>query len=230
MPARRAGIASAARQRAMRIPLQFGILGLGLGGMYALSALGLVIVYRGSRTINLASGAIGMVGAYIFWELHDQHGMNFFAAAIPALAACAVIGAVSYLLFLRPLRNATPLAHILVTIGLLTSIVAIVGLRFPASEEVVKSSLPITGVRVARRDDWRVATLAVPYRRLARSRSGSSLQVDPLRPGHDGQRRKPSCGLYSGLLARLAGCGQLGARIRALSPGGYSAGPHYRAV
>ncbi len=132
----------------MRIPLQFGILGLGLGGTYALSALGLVIVYRGSRTINLASGAIGMVGAYIFWELHDQHGMNFFAAAIPALAACAVIGAVSYLLFLRPLRNATPLAHILVTIGLLTSIVAIVGLRFPASEEVVNSSLPITGVRV----------------------------------------------------------------------------------
>ena len=102
--------------------------------------LGLVIVYRGSRTINLANGAIGIVGAYMFWELHDQHDLAFFAVAIPAAGRlcahrCGLLRPV-----LRALRNAMPLAHILVMVGLLTSIVAIVGLRFLASEDAARRS------------------------------------------------------------------------------------------
>ncbi|MBP1633009.1 MAG: putative branched chain amino acid transporter ATP-binding protein, partial [Acidobacteria bacterium] len=48
--------------------LRFAIIGLGAGAVYALSAVGIVMVYRGSGVVNFAHGAIGMVGAFIFYN------------------------------------------------------------------------------------------------------------------------------------------------------------------
>jgi sulfate-transporting ATPase len=48
---------------------QFALIGLAGGGAYALVALGVVAVYRGSGVLNFAQGAIGMVGSYVFWDL-----------------------------------------------------------------------------------------------------------------------------------------------------------------
>ena len=44
--------------------LRFALLGLGLGALYSLASQGLMVIYRGSGVLNLAHGAIGMVGAY----------------------------------------------------------------------------------------------------------------------------------------------------------------------
>jgi branched-subunit amino acid ABC-type transport system permease component len=44
------------------------LLGLGNGGIYALLGQSTVLVYRGSRVLNLASAAIGMFGAYVFYH------------------------------------------------------------------------------------------------------------------------------------------------------------------
>ena len=46
--------------------LQFAILGLGIGAVYALLGNGLVLIYRGSGILNFAQGAYAMVGAYLF--------------------------------------------------------------------------------------------------------------------------------------------------------------------
>src|SRR3954469_7068212 len=53
--------------------LRFALLGLGLGALYALTAHGIVLVYRGSGVLNFAHGAIGMAGASVQWELATPH-------------------------------------------------------------------------------------------------------------------------------------------------------------
>ena len=49
---------------------------------YSLASQGLMVVYRGSGVLNFAHGAIGMVGAYVAWEVRDQHGQPFVVALI----------------------------------------------------------------------------------------------------------------------------------------------------
>ncbi|MBV9661670.1 MAG: ATP-binding cassette domain-containing protein [Acidimicrobiales bacterium] len=132
----------------MKIPVQYLILGLGLGGIYALSALGLVLVYRASGVINFANGAIGMVGTYLFYELHAKNGWSFAAAIVPSLIASAVIGYLAQVLFMSRLRNASPLVRLLATIGLLISLQSAMALRYPAQLLVLKSSLPTKGLHI----------------------------------------------------------------------------------
>src|SRR5215467_15392039 len=59
---------------------QFALLGLGTGAIYALLGQGIVVIYRGSGTVNFAHGAMAMVGAFLFWELRSNHGLPFPAA------------------------------------------------------------------------------------------------------------------------------------------------------
>ena len=54
--------------------------GLALGGVYALSGVGLVVLYRTTGVLNLAFGAIGAMGALIAWELINNQGWNEWAA------------------------------------------------------------------------------------------------------------------------------------------------------
>jgi ABC-type branched-subunit amino acid transport system ATPase component/branched-subunit amino acid ABC-type transport system permease component len=130
----------------MKVFLQFAILGLGAGAIYGLSALGLVVVYRASRVINFASSAIGMLGTYVYWELHDQHNWPFIAAFVPSVALCAVLGAGTQAVIIRRLENASTLAKLLATLGVLISIEAAVSLKFPQQLQVVGESLPSSRV------------------------------------------------------------------------------------
>jgi len=62
--------------------IRFALLGLGIGATYALASQGLIIVYRGSGVLNFALGAIGMAGAYVWWELNTNQGWAFLPALI----------------------------------------------------------------------------------------------------------------------------------------------------
>ena len=62
---------------------QFAVIGLGAGSLYAIAAIGLVLVYRGSRVVNFAQGAMGMMAAYVFYELHQNWHLSV-VIAIPA--------------------------------------------------------------------------------------------------------------------------------------------------
>ncbi|GHF36481.1 sulfate-transporting ATPase [Amycolatopsis bartoniae] len=122
--------------------LQFVILGLCTGALYALSALGMVIVYRGSQVINFAHAAIGVAGAYGFYELHDVRHLPFFAAFVPAILLCAVLGVLVQFGIMRPLQNSSPLVQILGTLGVLAVIQGALALRYKQQTIAVTSSLP----------------------------------------------------------------------------------------
>jgi branched-chain amino acid transport system permease protein len=66
--------------------LPFIASGLGLGAVYALSSVGLVILYRASGTLNFAFGAFGGISAFLAWQL-TQEGVPLAISAIVGIAA-----------------------------------------------------------------------------------------------------------------------------------------------
>ena len=124
--------------------LRFALLGLGLGALYSLASQGLMVIYRGSGVLSFAHGAIGMVGAYVEWEVKVKHHQPVWLAWLAGLATCAIIGALSHLLIMRQLRRASPLARIVATLGLLIVLQAGAVLRYGARNTQVNSELPRT--------------------------------------------------------------------------------------
>lgn len=122
--------------------LQFALLGLGVGALYALAAQGLIVIYRGAGVLNFALGAIGMVGAYVEWELHANHGVPFALSLPIGIAVSAAIGAAAHLLVMRQLWDASPLVRVIATLGILIVLQSLAVLRYGSSALVVDSSLP----------------------------------------------------------------------------------------
>ena len=129
----------------MTVFAQFVILGLCTGALYALAALGVVIVYRGSGVINFAHGAVGVLGAFLFYELHDARHHGFLISFIPSLLACTVVGLIIQFGIMRPLRNSSPLVHLLATLGVLAVVQGLLSLRYKQQALAVASSLPTRG-------------------------------------------------------------------------------------
>ena len=100
--------------------IRFGLLGLGPGGIYALSALGIVIAYRASGTLNFASGAMGALAAFVFYELRDGLGIAWPPALAVTLALGACMGGALQLGVLQQLRSSSPLTKLIATLGALT--------------------------------------------------------------------------------------------------------------
>ncbi|MGH2927830.1 MAG: branched-chain amino acid ABC transporter permease, partial [Solirubrobacteraceae bacterium] len=131
--------------------LLFILLGLGPGALIAGIAFGVVLSYRGAGIVNLASGAIAMVGGYAFWSLRtDQLGaqMATVPALIVSLAVLTVIGVAIELIAFRPLRTASPLAKLVSSLGVLLVAQAAMLLAFGTTPQPEPNVLPQSIVHV----------------------------------------------------------------------------------
>jgi branched-chain amino acid transport system permease protein len=135
----------------MRDNLLYAALGLGAGALIASIALGVVLIYRGSGVINVATGAIAMVAAYVFWALRTDY-FGFQLSTVPAfvltLAFMAVFGVVIELAIFRPLRNTAPLAKLAASLGLLLVLESAMILIFGNSLKSAPAVLPSDTVTV----------------------------------------------------------------------------------
>ncbi|HZE04714.1 MAG TPA: branched-chain amino acid ABC transporter permease/ATP-binding protein [Solirubrobacteraceae bacterium] len=131
--------------------LLFILLGLGPGALIAGIALGVVLTYRGSGVINLATGGVAMLGGYAFWALRTgQLGvtMSTLPALVVGLAFVAVFGVLMELVAFRPLRTASPLAKLVSSLGVLLIAQAIVLLAFGTTPQPEPNVLPQNVVHV----------------------------------------------------------------------------------
>ena len=127
---------------------QFAILGLGAGALYSIAAIGLVLVYRGSRVVNFAQGAMGMVAAYVFYEVHQVWGVNTILSATIGVLSSAAVGAAFHLFFMRRMKDSAVLTKVVATLALLVILQELVTLMFGQSPRIVNSSLPTTSVSI----------------------------------------------------------------------------------
>lgn len=109
--------------------LQLVISGLVIGGIYAVVALGFVVIYKATRVVNFAQGELLMVGAYVCYAFLVQMRLPFWVALPLTMAFAVVLAALIERVVLRPLIGEPIISIIMVTIGLslvLRSLVAIV--------------------------------------------------------------------------------------------------------
>lgn len=125
--------------------IEFALLGLGTGAVYALAAIGLVVVYRASGVVNFASGAMGAIAAFIFYNFRAD-GMSVAVAMAIALTVGGAIGAATQYLVMRRLRNASPLAKLIVTLGLFTGLEGVALAKWGSNIQLVPPLFPETRV------------------------------------------------------------------------------------
>jgi branched-chain amino acid transport system permease protein len=125
--------------------LLFILLGLGSGALIAALALGVVVTYRGSGIINLATGAIAMLAGYAFWSLRANVlgvQMGTAPALLTSLLFVLAVGAAIEFAVFRPLRTAAPLAKLVSSLGVLLVAEAAMLLAFGTTQQPEPVVLP----------------------------------------------------------------------------------------
>ena len=98
--------------------LQALILGLLIGGVYALLASGLTLIFGVMNVINIAHGAFLIFAAFLTWSLWESTGMDPLVAILITTPAMFVFGWLLYLTAVGRIRRAPPAATVLLTFGL----------------------------------------------------------------------------------------------------------------
>ncbi len=159
----------------------FVLLGLGNGAVFAALGIALVVTYRSSGVVNFATGAMALFSAYFYAFL--RQGRLFvpipglptsvslggvppvpLAMAI-ALVASALLGMLVYATVFRPLRNSTPLAKVVASVGLMLLLQALLAQRIGTAPVEVRNIFPAAAlrfgsIRVPQDRLWFAATIA----------------------------------------------------------------------
>lgn len=99
--------------------LQLLFSGIALGSLYALVALGFVVIFKATGVINFAQGGLVVLGAYLAYNAHQTWHLPFVIAIPVAMLMCALVGVVIERVVLRRMVGQPAFAVIMVTIGLL---------------------------------------------------------------------------------------------------------------
>jgi len=113
---------------ALRLYLALAFAGLPLGAMYALQAMGIVLIYKTARVFNFAQGAIGMACAFVASGLVVDHHVPVFLALPMAVLFGAALGVAIERLTIRPLPGGLP--RTMMTLGWLLLLQGAVGVFF----------------------------------------------------------------------------------------------------
>lgn len=97
---------------------QLVINGASIGCIYALVALGFVLIYKATEVVNFAQGELMMLGAFLAYTFISLLGWPYWAGAIAAVAGMIVLGGTIERVALRPMVGQPQFASVMLTIGL----------------------------------------------------------------------------------------------------------------
>jgi branched-chain amino acid transport system permease protein len=130
--------------------------GLLLGGVLALLALGLNLIFGVIDVVWIAYADIVMCGMYVIYFLYAQYGVPLPLACLIAIAAMAAFGVLVHLLIIAPVLNSPPLNQLLATGGLLFFLQSFATLLFGTEFRNIGVRLPIL----------EIATIYISFARL----------------------------------------------------------------
>jgi branched-chain amino acid transport system permease protein len=139
--------------------LELLISGLSLGCIYALIAMGFVIVFKATNVVNFAHASILMLGAYLVARWHESLG--FFGAVAVAAALCAVVAALCDLLLVRQLRRRRGSIDALAILTIAINVLLGTDLSRRVGADILPSGAPWGS------DATHVLGVAVPQTRIA---------------------------------------------------------------
>ena len=119
--------------------LQTIILGLLIGGVYALLAAGLTLIFGVMNVINVAHGAFLILAAFVTWTLWDATGLDPLLAVIVTTPLMFGFGWLLYNATIRPIRKAPPSSSVLLTFSLALVIEGVMGLVWGNTSHAVRT-------------------------------------------------------------------------------------------
>lgn len=131
----------------METILQSLISGIVIGSIYALVALGFVLIYKSTAVINFAQGELLLFGAYICLTLVTVLKIPFWLAFFATLIAAALLGFLLERLFLRPMIGEPIISIIMLTIGLASFLKAVLHLIWGSETLVFPEVFPSEPLR-----------------------------------------------------------------------------------
>src|SRR5476649_2751660 len=115
--------------------------GLAMGGVYAILALALVMIYQATHLVNFAQGEMAMFSTYVAWEMVDS-GMPYWGAFVLTVALSFLGGVLIERFIIRPFANAPVLTMVIVFIGLLLIFNSVAGWRYSYTLKTFDSPFP----------------------------------------------------------------------------------------
>lgn len=199
--------------------LEAVINGVLLGGLLALLALGLNLVFGVIDVVWICYAELIMVGMYAIWWLHTVQGAPLWIAFVFGIVVVALLGAALHQFIVRPVLNAEPINQLLVTGGVLFFLQAAATVLFGVEFRNIGVRLPGVSVgeinlSLARLIAFAVALAAIvsTYLFLTRTYIGTAIRaisqdraIMPLM-GVDSGRIYLLTSALGGALAGLAGC------------------------
>ena len=140
--------------------LQFTLFGLMLGCVYAIAAMGLVLTYTVTGVFNFAHGAVGMLAAFVYFELRVRHGLPSPIALVIVVVGLAPLMGLVVERLLRRFEGADFATSLVVTIALTVGLLGLAMRGFDPAQarnvpylfgdhRIVVLSVPITFDRIA---------------------------------------------------------------------------------
>jgi branched-chain amino acid transport system permease protein len=132
----------------MTFLLQLVITGFGLGMVYALIAIGFVIILKCSKAFNIAQGQFVMIGGYLGYTFLVTFHLPVWASLLAAVAVAAIMGILVERLTLRPLVGQSVLSVIMMTIALGTILDGVATLVWGGKYLAYHGVLPTLSLKV----------------------------------------------------------------------------------
>lgn len=132
---------------------QVFVLGLINGGIYAIFAVGVVLVFRGTGVLTFAQGEIGTISLYFAYFLVAKQGLPWLVGAAGAIALATALGGLFEFFFVRRMVQADVVSTVVLTVGFGLLLLAVEFFWFGASPRVLppptSGGLNIAGVIIS---------------------------------------------------------------------------------
>lgn len=102
--------------------------GLSMGMIYALMAMGFVLIFKSTGVLNFAQGELSMVGAFICYSFATLMHVPYIYAFFIALIGGIILGAIVYQVFFRTMMGEPLFSTIMITVGLASILTCLAGL------------------------------------------------------------------------------------------------------
>lgn len=126
----------------METIIQSLVSGIVVGSIYALVALGFVLIYKSTAVINFAQGELLLFGAFLCLTLVTALKIPFWLAFFATLIAAALLGLLLERLFLRPMIGEPVISIIMLTIGLASVLKGIIHIIWGSETKVYPEVFP----------------------------------------------------------------------------------------
>ena len=160
------------------------IQGLLLSGLYALIAMGFMLIFSIGRTLNLAYGAYLMIGGYVYFWISQQLGFPQIVGFFGAIAVGILMGLMKYQFIVRPLKGhhvAVDISTLILAVVLQAGIVLVFGDSSKILLPIVPGVVRVAGATVtysiltATIISWLIITIL--YLFVRRTHTGRAMQA-----------------------------------------------------